>query len=67
MPHGQKAKPKQNKETETILSQIQQRFFFKGPYQKKKKKKKKNHFKKKDYNNENVKHVATWRKSVAGR
>ena len=64
MPHGQKAKPKQNKETETILSQIQQRFFFKGPYQKKKKK---NHFKKKDYTNENVKHVATWRKSVAGR
>ena len=33
------------------------------------KKKKEKHFKKKkkDYNDENVRHVATWRKSVAGR
>ena len=64
MPHGQKAKPKQNKKKQKQHCDKFNKDFFLMVHIRGKKKKT---LQKKDYKDENMRHVATWRKSVAGR
>ena len=59
-------KTKQRNRNNIVTNSAKIFFLFKWSTSEKKKKKNTSK-KKKDYNDENVRHVATWRKSVAGR